>query len=212
MSLTSRLKALLRRRATPEGLAAYEDAVARLARAELVAGALKLGDHAPAFLLPNAEGELVDSEELLAELPLVISFFRGGWCPYCDVAMRAMQDALPAIAEAGGRFVAIWPDTGGRARRIKQERGLTYELLVDVDNAVAMQYGIVFRMPELYRQRLLLQGVDLAQAQGNAAWLLPMTATYIVGQDSVIHYAFVDGDHTNRAEPDAIVAALRLLG
>ncbi len=194
MSLTSTLKALFRSRATPQRQAAF---------------ALHAGDPAPAFLLPNAEGQLVASEDLLAAGPVVATFFRGGWCPYCDVTMRAMEDALPEINAAGASFVALWPETGGLALRTKRERQLSYEMLIDVDNAVAMQFGIVFRVPELYRQLLIDQGVDLAKRQGNPAWLLPVPATYIIAPDGLIRYASVDGDYTVRAEPADIVACLR---
>lgn len=211
MSLTSRLKRLLQSRSTPQRSAAYDDLVERLFKAELATRALKVGDTAPAFLLPNAEGRLVSSEDLLAAGPAVMMFFRGGWCPYCELTMRVMTDAAPDIRTAGGTFVAVWPETGGLALRTKRQRALPYELLVDVDNAVAMQFGIVFRTPDLYRQLLLDQGIDLAERHGNPGWLLPAPATFIVSSDTVIRYAFVDGDYTNRAEPDAIVAVLRSL-
>jgi peroxiredoxin len=211
MALMDALRALFDRRASPRGRAAYHDMVARLYKAEIAARALKGGDKAPAFLLPNAEGALIASEDLLAAGPLVVSFFRGGWCPYCDLTMRAMQDAWPSIRAAGASFAAIWPETGGAALRTKRERGLTYEFLIDVDHAAAMQFGIVFRVPELYRARLSEQGIDLAERQGNPGWLLPLAATYLIAPDGFIRYAFVDGDFTARAEPDDIVARIRAL-
>lgn len=208
MSLTERLKDLLRQRSTPQRRAAYDDVVRRLYQAELAKRALQRGDRAPDFLLPSAEGVLVASADLLAIGPLVISFFRGGWCPYCALTMREMQATLPAIAAAGGRFVAIWPEIGGLARRTKRDRDLRLDLLIDVDNALAMQFGLVFRMPDLYRQLLVDQGIDLAARHGNAAWLLPVPATYVVAPDGIIAYAFADGDFTSRAEPETIVRAV----
>ena len=211
MSFTERLKELFRQRSTPQRKLAHADVVQRLYQAELAKRALQPGDRAPAFLLPNAEGTLVASVDLLACGPLVISFFRGGWCPYCALTMREMEATLPAIAAAGGRFVAIWPETGGLARRTKRDRGLHLELLIDVDNALAMQFGLVFRTPELYRQLLLDQGVDLSERHGNTAWLLPVPATYVVAPDGIIAYAFADGDFTSRADPETIVRAVAAL-
>jgi peroxiredoxin len=211
MALTDALRAVFNRRASPRGRAAYHDLVAHIYNAEIAARALKAGDRAPAFLLPNAEGALIASEDLLAAGPLVVSFFRGGWCPYCDLTMRAMQEAWPAMRAAGASFAAIWPETGGAALRVKRERGLTFEFLVDVDHAVAMQFGIVFRVPDLYRERLLGQGIDLDERQGHPGWLLPLPATYLIAPDGLIRYAFVDGDFTVRAEPDEIVARIRSL-
>ena len=170
---------------------AWEDLVARLNGAEVAAQAAKVGEKAPSFLLPNAEGRLVTLEDLLAAGPLVLTFFRGGWCPYCDVTMREMETALPGIAAAGGTFAAVWPETGGLALRTKQERRLGYELLVDVDNAVAMQFGVVFRVPERYRQVLADGGIDLAARQGNPDLLLPVPATFIIVPDGTIRYKHV---------------------
>jgi peroxiredoxin len=208
MSLADLLQTVRLRRLKGRNLTAYEDVIARLYQAEVAKQALKAGDRMPGFLLPNAEGRLVGSDDLLAAGPLVASFFRGGWCPYCDVTMRAMEKALPQIVASGASFVAIWPETGGLALRTKRDRGLTYELLVDVDNVVAMQFGIIFRVPELYRQQLVDNGVNLVARHGNAGWLLPMPATYVIAPDGLIVYAFVDGDFTRRAEPAAILKTL----
>ncbi len=196
------------RMARPAARSAHHDAVARLGRAGVPAGALQPGDAAPDFLLPDAEGRLVALEDLLAAGPLVLTFFRGGWCPYCDLTLRAMDRAMPQIAAAGAQFAAVWPETGGLALRTKQERGLGFPVLVDVDNAVALQFGIVFRLPELYRQGLVHAGIDLAARQGNPGWLLPIPATFILTPDRVIRYAFVDGDHAHRATPEIILGQL----
>ena len=119
MSLTSKLKAIMQARSA-RSRAIYLDAIARATKAEIAEHALKAGQPAPAFLLPNAEGCLVGSEELLAAGPLVVSFFRGGWCPYCAATMQTMQAALPSIEAAGARFVAIWPETGGLAFPVRE--------------------------------------------------------------------------------------------
>ena len=211
VSLASMLKQLFQNSMTARSQAAYSDLVLRLRTAETAVHAVKVGDEAPSFLLPNAEGQLIASEDLLAAGPLVVTFFRGGWCPYCDLAMRAMEEALQDIQAAGAGFVAIWPETGGLALRVKRERSLTYELLVDVDHSVAMQFGIVFRMPDLYREMLIDEGTDLAKRQGNPSWLVPMTATYVIAPNGVVLYAFVDGDFTLRAEPAEVIAFLKTL-
>ncbi len=210
MSLTSRLKTLLRGRSA-RSQEIHRETVALLQQTESAERALKVGDMAPAFMLPNAEGHLVASEDLLAAGPLVVGFFRGGWCPYCDLTMRAMASALPDIRAAGAQFVAVLPETGGLALQIKRERNLPYDVLVDVDNAVAMQFGIVFKLPDAYREALVSGGVDLAKRHGNPAWLLPMTATYVIAPNGAIVYAFIDGDFTTRAEPEDIVRFLSTL-
>jgi peroxiredoxin len=194
-----------------DGGPAYEEFIARLDAAKIAAQALQPGDAMPAFLLPNAEGELVDSAELLAAGPIVVSFFRGGWCPYCSATLDAMQAVLSEVTAAGATFVAMTPETGGRALATKRAHGLHYQVLADVDLAIAMAFGIVFRTPPLYEALLRRTGVDLAERTGNPAWLMPLPATFLVRRDGVIARSWVDIDFTRRAEPADIVAALKAL-
>lgn len=212
MFLNEKLKAWRDARMAAEVRAAYDDFLERLDAAQVARGARHAGDPMPAFLLPNAEGRLVDSAELLARGPLVVTFFRGTWCPYCAMTLDALEAALPAIRAAGGTLVAMTPETGGRALAMKRDHGLHYEVLADVDLAVAMQFGIVFRTPPLYRKVLARAGVDLAERSGNPAWFLPVPATFLASRDGIIRRAWVNVDFTERAEPDEIVAALQALG
>src|SRR6201993_4066191 len=191
--------------------AAYEAPVAQLGRAETASRALKVDDAMPGFMLPNAEGRLVFSDELLARGPLVVNFFRGDWCPYCTRMLMALESALPRIAGAGGQLVALTPDTGRYFTATKRAHRLSYEILSDVDGAVGMQFGVLFRVPELTREMLAGFGTDLAERHGNDGWFVPIPATYVIDRGGVIRYAFVDVDFTRRAEPDDIVAMLERL-
>jgi peroxiredoxin len=208
MSLQDRLDRLRRGEDEP-GLAAWRAFVDQLARAETTAHALKVGDAMPPFVLPNAEGRLVASDELLAEGPLVICFYRGDWCPYCRAMLAALQAAIPRIVAAGGRVVALTPDTGGRPLANKRRQRVTYDILCDVDYAVGVQFGVVFQVPEAYRRRLAADGIDLPQRHGSGGWLIPIPATFVADRAGIIRYAFVDADFTRRAEPAAIVEVLR---
>lgn len=208
MFLNGFLAALRQSRATAEVKAAYDEFLERLDAGQVAAGACKPGDRMPSFLLPSADGELIDSEELLARGPLVVTVFRGGWCPYCSATLEALEAALPDISGAGGMLVVMTPETGGRALAMKQGHSIYYEVLVDVDLAVAMAFGIVFRTPPLYVELLRRQGIDLAERSGNPAWLLPIPATFLIGRDGVIVQSWVNVDFTQRAEPTEIVAAL----
>jgi peroxiredoxin len=191
--------------------AAYEALVAQLDRAETASRALKVGDVMPGFMLPNAEGRLVFSDELLAKGPLVVNFFRGDWCPYCTRTLVALESALPRIAAAGGQLVALTPDTGRHLAATKRAHRLSYQILSDVDGAVGMQFGVLFRVPELTREMLAGFGTDLAERHGNDGWFIPIPATYVVDRCGIIRYAFVDIDFTRRAEPDDVVAVLEAL-
>jgi peroxiredoxin len=189
--------------------AAYQDLLARLDRAETGERALNPGDAMPPFLLPDTEGRLVASDELLAQACLVINFFRGNWCPYCRQTLKALEAALPEIEAAGGRLVALTPDTGHHLGDTKRVQGLSYEILSDVDGAVGLQFGVLFRAPAAYLEVLAGYGIDLAERHGNDSGFIPLPATYVVDQGGIVRYAFVDIDFTRRAEPAAVVAALR---
>jgi peroxiredoxin len=191
---------------------AYEAVVRQLGKAETAERALKVGDTMPSFMLPNAEGHIVFSDELLKRGPLVVNFFRGSWCPYCRRTLEALETALPEITAAGGQLVALTPDTGSHLAATKRNHHLTYEVLSDVDGAVGLQFGVLFRAPDPYRELLAGRGVDLPARHGNEGWFIPMPATFVVDQQAVIRYAFVNVDFTRRAEPAEIVQVLRSLG
>ncbi len=191
--------------------AAYEDLVRRLGTAETADRALKVGDKIPDFVLPDAEGRLVASAELLAQGPLVISFFRGEWCPFCRLMLQALNASLPAIHAAGGRLIALSPDTGGRLARTKKRMKLALDLLSDVDNGVALAFGVAFRAPEAYRSVIASFGTNLAERHGNDAWIIPIPATFVVDREGIIRYAFVEPEFVRRAEPADIIAVLKQL-
>ena len=191
MNLTRRLAALRDAEFQGEVRAAYAGFVAMLDHAEIAAHVLAPGRPMPDFLLPNAEGRLVSSSALLASGPL--------------------EEALPARRAAGATLAALTPDTGGRALRAKQSHGLHYEVLSDVDNEVAMQFGVVVNPPGSYRALLARAGIDLAERHGNPGGCIPLTATFLVGRDGIVRSAWIDLDVTRRVEPAAIIEAVRRL-
>ncbi len=209
MLLNTILANLRRARGSADVLAAYDEFIERLDAGQVAANALKAGDRMPDFLLPSAEGRLVHSADLLAASPLLVTFFRGLWCPYCAETLDALERVLPDITAAGGTLVAMTPETGGRALAMKARHGLHYEVLADVDLAIAMAFGIVFRTPPLYAALLRRRGTDLSQTNGNDTWFLPIPATFLVRQDGVIARSWVNIDHTKRAEPAEVLDALR---
>jgi peroxiredoxin len=171
--------------------------------------ALKAGDRAPEFALPDAEGALVRSSELLARGPLVVSFYRGVWCPYCNMDLEALEAFVPEVRAQGGALVAISPQTAANSRKSARQNGLSFPILSDRGNEVAAAFGVRFRLPdyliELYRQ---LKN-DLTAFNGDSAWTLPMPARYVIGRDGVIRYAEVNADYTRRPEPEDMLPALR---
>jgi peroxiredoxin len=191
--------------------AAYEQVVATLSGNGLLPHVLAKGASFPDFMLPNAEGRLVSLGALLANGPVVVTFFRGEWCPYCRLMLDALAEALPEIEALGATLVALTPDTDGLPLVAKQAHQAKFEVLSDVDCGVGLAAGVVFAVPPLYRARLSSFGVDIAQRHGNQAWFLPIPATFILDRNGVIVWRFADGDFTNRAEPGDIIGVLETL-
>jgi peroxiredoxin len=193
-----------------EPFRAPNDAVVRrLIDVGAAALALKAGDPFPEFALPNAEGEIVRSADLLTDGPVVLSFYRGVWCPFCSAELEALHDSEPAIRGAGGKLVTISPEVGGLPLRVKQERGFKFDVLVDVDNGLALRCGLVFRISEDLIRVFMANGIDFPLFYGNNSWFLPMPATYIVGRDGLIAHAYVNPEFRERLDPRDIVTYLR---
>ncbi len=208
MNLTRQLADLREAKFQGHVRAAYADFVTMLDRAEVAAHTLASGAAMPGFQLPNAEGRLLSSAELLEQGALVVTFIRGDWCPFCILMLAALEEALPEIHAAGAMLVALTPDTGGRALRAKRVHGLHYEVLSDVDNAVALQFGVVVNPPVSYRALLTKGGTDLAERHGNPSGFIPLPATFLMGADGIVQDVWVDLDVSRRVEPSAIVDAL----
>ena len=211
MALDDRLAALRRDREAADIRAAYDEFLNRLDAVQIAQDALAVGDPMPPFLLPGAEGHLVDSADLLAAGPLVITFFRGAWCPYCAATLDALEASLPDLARAGATLVGMTPETGGRALAMQREHLLHYEVLADIDLGIALAFGIVFRTPPRYAEMLRRSGIDLGERSGNGAWLLPIPATFLIDRSGTVARRWVDIDFTRRAEPTEVLAALRAL-
>lgn len=189
----------------------------RRATAELIASgaaarALKAGDEAPAFALKDPDGRPVSSAELLAKGPLVVSFYRGVWCPYCNMELQALQEALPAFETLGATLVAISPQTAANSRKSVRQNGLGFPILSDTRNDVAAAFGLRFALPDYLVDLYKSLKNDLPAFNGDPSWTLPMPARYVIGQDGTILYAEVNPDYTRRPEPEDMLPALRRAG
>lgn len=171
--------------------------------------ALKVGDKIPSFFLNNAVGLTLHSDELLEKGPLVISFYRGAWCPYCNMELAAYQEKLDEITESGGQLIAISPELPDQSISLVDRHALEYEVLSDRENTIAKAFGLVFKVREEMLEVYKKLGVDLEKAQGNANFELPFPATYVVNSDGRIVEAAVHYDYTQRLEPDAAIEAIK---
>lgn len=170
--------------------------------------ALSAGDAAPDFELEDADGASVSSRTLLAEGPLVLTFYRGVWCPYCNYDLQALEDARTLIEDRGARLVAISPQTPANSRKSQRDNKLGFPILSDAGAHVADRFGLRFELPadliEVYKQF----GNDLLMINANPQWVLPMPARYVIGANSVIAYAEVNPDYTRRPDPSELLPVL----
>lgn len=184
------------------------------ATAELIASgaaerALKAGDKLPVFTLDDPDGNKVSSIDLLRKGPLVISFYRGVWCPYCNMELQALQQALPEFQALGASLVAISPQNPVNSRKSVRHNSLGFPILSDPHNDVAAAFGLRFEMQDYLVELYKSLKNDLPAFNGDPSWTLPMPARYVVGQDGTILYAEVNPDYTRRPEPEDMLPALR---
>ncbi|EJM64303.1 Peroxiredoxin [Pseudomonas sp. GM49] len=183
------------------------------ATAELIASgaankALKVGDKAPLFTLKDPDGHPVSSAGLLTKGPLVLTFYRGVWCPYCNLELQALQAFLPTLQEAGASLVAISPQIAANSRKSMRTNGLQFPILSDRHNDVADAFGLRFALPDYLIELYKNLRNDLPTFNDDPSWTLPMPARYVIGQDGVIRYAEVNPDYTQRPEPEAMLDAI----
>jgi peroxiredoxin len=174
-------------------------------------GVLKVGDAMPEFVLPNAANELVYSGDLLRQGPLVVVFFRGDWCPFCQETLRSLNAALPDIQAAGAVLAAITPDTGEYVQHASAGLGSGFHILCDVDSATALRFGTIYRVPDDLIDYWRSLRIDIDARHGDTDRFLPMPATFVVDQSGVVLFSYASGDITDRVEPSVIcnVAASR---
>ncbi|QKW07981.1 AhpC/TSA family protein [Streptomyces sp. NA04227] len=176
------------------------------------AHALSVGAAAPRFTLPTASGRTAALDDLLAEGPVVLTFYRGAWCPYCNLALRALQRHLDAFTARGARLVAISPQIPDESLALSERESLGFDVLSDIGSEVAERFGIAFDLSADLGALYDRLGFDLQRVNDGHARTLPLPATYVIDREGVIRWAFVETDYTVRAEPADILAALDGLG
>ncbi|SAL78854.1 AhpC/TSA family protein [Caballeronia peredens] len=172
---------------------------------------LKVGDVAPVFALSDAQGERVSSEALLERGPIVVVFYRGVWCPYCNIDLQAIEEAADELRSSGANLVAISMQTAQNSLKSQRQNKLSFPILVDEGGKTADAFGIRFRLQDDLIAAYKGFDVELPVINGEPSWTLPMPARYVIGQDGKIAYAEVSPDYTRRPDPSEIVPALRRL-
>lgn len=169
---------------------------------------VKVGDNVPTFLLPTVDGSIVTLDELLEGGPAVLVFYRGAWCPYCNVALKAyQQEVLPGLTELGVPLVAISPQGPDGSLTTAQTNELGFPVLTDRGSAYAHQLGIVVELTEDVQRAQLAFGNDFTRINAGGEWQLPMPTVLVVDRDRTVRFVDVRPDYTTRTEPSAVLDA-----
>lgn len=183
----------------------FERMIAALADQKIEAGALGRGEMVPDFTLTTATGAPLVLMDQLRHGPVVLIFYRGNWCPYCDLQLRALGRMMPAFREAGVGVLAVAPSPATS----QAQAALGFPLLTDYGNRVARLFGLVWEMPEdiaaFYRSR----GLDFPQMNGTSGWELPVPAAYVINPGGIVDFVRIDSDYRQRPEPGQLLAAAR---
>lgn len=212
MALGERLEAIARemRAGNPESMAIVDRFVSKLEAARAGATAPELGEALPPFMMPDHDGRLVNSVELLGVAPLIVAFHRGHWCPYCRMTIAALAEAQPRLAPA--QIVAISAEVQRYTRRIRAEAGARFRFLSDIDADYAASIGLAITIEPALREAFERAGKRVPDFQGSKGWILPIPSVFVLDRDGIVRARHVDPDYRRRMEIDDLVGAVRALG
>jgi peroxiredoxin len=197
------------KRVPPNGQAIMQRHIDGLRTGAIARSMRKVGDRAPAIVLTNAKGQTVHVATLLKKGPVIVTFYRGGWCPYCNFELKAYQEILPEIAAAGASLVAISPEKPDDSLSTAEKNALSFEVLSDVGQNVGRAFGLVYDFTDELKSAYRGFNLDIPARNGTPdEWALPVSATYVIDRDGIIIYAYTDPDYRDRADPREVLAAL----
>jgi peroxiredoxin len=212
MSLKEQLaeyRADWRKRVPADRQAIMERHIEQLRTGVIARTMLKVGNRAPEFMLRNAKEEIVDIGALRKKGPVIVTFYRGGWCPYCNLELKAFQEILPEIKAAGASLVAISPEKPDATLSTTEKNALAFEVLSDVGQKVGRAFGLVYQFTDELRSAYHGFGRDIPAHNGAPSeWALPVSATYVIDRDGTIIYAYTDVDYRDRADPRGVLDVL----
>jgi len=172
---------------------------------------LKEGEQAPNFMLANPLGEQVNLYDELSKGPVVLTFYRGSWCPFCNIQLRAYQQLLPDIEKLGGQLIAVTLQSPDNSLSHKEKEELTFQVLSDLNGRVAESYRILYEVPDYLQDAFTNFGLDLTEFNQTDRWIIPVTATFIIDKERKIRRAYVNPDFMKRMEPQEIIDQLNKL-
>jgi peroxiredoxin len=172
---------------------------------------IKAGGKAPNFILKDTSGNDIELYEKLKNGPVVLTFYRGVWCPYCNLQLRAYEDIFPQIQAEGAELIAISPQKQELSISVAEKNNLTFKLLTDIEGGVAGKYNILFEVPTYLQEVYEQMGINLSEYNMGEKWSLPLAATFIIDKNALIRYSFVNVDYTERMEPIDILSILSII-
>jgi peroxiredoxin len=214
MSLSQTLLELSRRHMAelpPHERAEIEDELDRLRMMRVAEDGLGVGDSLPDFALEDGAGRTWTSAELLDRGPLVLALFRGGWCPYCELTMLALEDARPAIEALGATAVGVMPGGRDQVASAAAKRGVRYPLLADPANGFARMCGLTYELSSGHTRIHQARGRDFPVLHKDAIWRLPVPAVFVAEPSARVAFAFSDVDPARWPDPDALLSSLEQL-
>ena len=191
-------------------ITAYEKGIQDVKNTGILDKALNVGSKAKDFTLSNAKGDTVNLYQLLENGPVILTWYRGGWCPYCNLTLRYLQEEIPRFEKYGAQLVALSPEVPDQSLNTQEKNNLEFEVLSDVDNKVGINYGVVYDLPIEIAKRYE-SGFGLSNYNGNNKAQLPLSATYVINSDGTIEYAYLNADYRERAEPSELLDILSKL-
>lgn len=195
---------------TEEKKKIYADGISSVQNSGVLDSALKVGDKAHNFTLKNALNESVSLYNELKNGPVVLTWYRGGWCPYCNITLHALQEKLPEFKQEGATLLALTPELPDNSLSTSEKNNLEFTVLSDVENIIGKEYGVVYTLTDGVAS-IYNAGFGLNKINGDTSNELPLAATYVIDTNGIITYAFLDADYTQRAEPSEILSALKQL-
>ena len=200
------------RQANPEFMKEVDEIIAKAKVFQQGSEALDLGETATSFVLPNQHGKSISLDDLLKNGPVVVTFYRGSWCPYCNLQLRALQARLGDIHALGAQLVAISPQVPDESLTKDEISAMEFYVLSDQNATVAAQYGVAWQVPEFLSEHMRVdRKLDLDVINNGNGSILPIPATFVIGRDGIVKWRFVDVDYRTRSEPDDIIEALKCL-
>ena len=203
------LTTLIRNETSPRVMEVLDTFVGDLRRQQASQRSLLVGETAPNFTLLDQHQRSVTLYELLNEGPIVLKFYRGGWCPYCNQELRALHHARPTIEYGGARLIAITPESPKNIARTVRKNALDYQVLYDTNSEVARSFGIAVNLSEYMRAFYRSLGLNLSLRHADVIVRLPLPATYLIHTNYTVQYAFVDEDYTQRVKIAEVATALQ---